>query len=214
MSKDAVAVSRWWWVRHAPVRENNGRIYGGLDLNCDTSDRAAFQSLATMLPTGARLITSTLKRTTQTAAAIVEAGLALPEPVRDPLLVEQNFGDFQGKTYAEIDADGSGPPGYWLAPGFTRAPNGESFADLMARVAVGITRRIGTDSADPNRLEEDVVAVTHGGTIRAALGIALGLDAERALAFQVDNLSVSRIDRIQTGDRVCWQVVSVNRLPR
>ena len=30
--------TRWWWVRHAPVREDNGRIYGQKDLGCDTSD--------------------------------------------------------------------------------------------------------------------------------------------------------------------------------
>ena len=68
----------------------------------------------------------------------------------------------------------------------------------------------------------DVVAVAHGGTIRAALALALGLDPERALALAVDNCSLTRIDHIagpagshaQDGDRSgVWRVVRVNQGP-
>jgi len=30
----SAAVTRWWWIRHAPVRDG-GRIYGQSDLPCD-----------------------------------------------------------------------------------------------------------------------------------------------------------------------------------
>ena len=36
--KPRVVATRWWWVRHAPVREDGGCIYGQDDLGCDTSD--------------------------------------------------------------------------------------------------------------------------------------------------------------------------------
>ena len=36
--KPNVVTTRWWWVRHAPVREDGGCIYGQKDLGCDTSD--------------------------------------------------------------------------------------------------------------------------------------------------------------------------------
>jgi broad specificity phosphatase PhoE len=42
----------------------------------------------------------------------------------------------------------------------------------------------------------DIIAVAHGGTIRAALGQALGLDPEAALAVSIDNCSITRIDRV------------------
>jgi alpha-ribazole phosphatase len=40
------------------------------------------------------------------------------------------------------------------------------------------------------------VVVAHAGTIRAALALALELRPERGLAFVVDPLSVTRIDRL------------------
>ena len=66
----------------------------------------------------------------------------------------------------------------------------------------------------------DIVAVTHGGTIRAALAIALGLDPEQALAFTVDNCSLTRLDHIAgplgshaPESESAWRVVFVNARP-
>jgi alpha-ribazole phosphatase len=47
----------------------------------------------------------------------------------------------------------------------------------------------------------------HSGTIRAALAIALDLDPDAALRFVIDPLSVTRIDRLESG----WRVVAVNQ---
>ena len=35
-NKLGVVVTRWWWVRHAPVRSDGGNIYGQFDIECDT----------------------------------------------------------------------------------------------------------------------------------------------------------------------------------
>ena len=45
-----VVTTRWWWVRHAPVREDDGCIYGQKDLGCDTSDRVVFEAVGKILP--------------------------------------------------------------------------------------------------------------------------------------------------------------------
>ena len=59
----------------------------------------------------------------------------------------------------------------------------------------------------------DIIAVAHGGTIRAALALALGLDPEAALAFTIENCSLTRIDHIDgPGMGHGWRVVTVNRL--
>lgn len=203
----ASTVTRWWWVRHAPVTVNEGRIYGQKDLPCDTDDKDAFAFLARTMPTDPVLLTSTLQRTTQTAAAIQAAGAALPDPVREPAFVEQSFGDWQGLTYDEL----GGTPGiadrYWLAPAFERAPNGESFADLVARVVPAITRL-----TDTHR-DRDIIAVTHGGTIRAAIGYATGQDPESCLRFSIANLSVTRLDCIDTDEGRSWRIGFVNLRP-
>jgi alpha-ribazole phosphatase len=62
---------------------------------------------------------------------------------------------------------------------------------------------------------DDIIAVVHGGTIRAALALALGLDPEASLAFTIENCSITRIDHIDgPGMGHGWRVVTVNRLPR
>ena len=54
-------------MRHAPVREDNGCIYGQTDLGCDTSDRVVFAAVGKILPRNAVWVASNLKRTHQTA---------------------------------------------------------------------------------------------------------------------------------------------------
>ncbi|MBM3542777.1 MAG: histidine phosphatase family protein [Alphaproteobacteria bacterium] len=203
-------VTRWWWVRHAPVADDGGRIYGQLDLVADVSDRAAFQSLAQRLPKDAVWLTSHLSRTRDTAQAIVREGLTAPAFKADAELAEQSFGDWQGQPRREIYARFSAWPGFWLAPADHAPPGGESFAQMVARVRAAVR---GHTSAHAGR---DIVAVTHGGTIRAALAVALDLAPAAALGFSVDNLSLTRLDHIATpnGEGAgAWRVVGVNQPP-
>ena len=44
--------------------------------------------------------------------------------------------------------------------------------------------------------------MTHGGTIRAALGVALALAPQAALAFSTDNCSLTRIVQFSIGHRL------------
>ena len=93
---------------------------------------------------------------------------------------------------------------FWIAPGTTRPPGGESFADVMMRVARAVERR----SAE--HPDADIVVVGHGGSIRAAVAQALGLGPARALALQVDPLSLTRLDRIADASGVVWSIGCVN----
>jgi broad specificity phosphatase PhoE len=58
------------------------------------------------------------------------------------------------------------------------------------------------------------VAVTHGGTIRAAVAMALGLSPQAGLSFSTDNCALTRLDYLSpepgTG---LWRVVAVNHRP-
>ncbi len=50
---------------------------------------------------------------------------------------------------------------------------------------------------------------------RSALSLALGLDAEAALAFAIENCSLTRIDRVDgPGLGHGWRVVTVNHTVR
>ena len=200
--------TRWWWVRHAPVTANQGRIYGQSDVPADFAGTdATMARLAAALPRDAVLVTSDLRRTVDTAEALRIAGATWSESHRDPQLREQSFGDWQGLT-----GDAFGrirdrlPHSGWLAPAFERAPGGESFADVVARVVPAIIRHTAAFAG------RDIVAVSHGGTIRAALGYALGLDPESALSFTMETLALTRLDHIETRDDAgVWRIVTVNR---
>ena len=204
--------TRFWWVRHAPV-ESGGRIYGRSDMPCDCSDTAVFSGLARQLPRQAVWVTSDLSRSQETARAIIRAGLPGPAEVPGPDapaiadLDEQSFGEWQGLTYEELRHSRGGDfHRFWHAPAEERAPGGESFIDVLERVARAIHRVL-----DANR-GRDIIAVAHGGTIRAALGLALALEPEACLAFAMENCSLTRIDHIDdAGMGQNWRVVTVNR---
>ncbi|MCK1736843.1 histidine phosphatase family protein [Bradyrhizobium sp. 138] len=180
-----------WLIRHAPVDGIKGTIHAA-DAPADLGDRAQLEALRRRLPGNAASYASPSRRTVETARAL---GL-------DPELIgefrEQDFGDWTGHRHDELAATGGETYAqFWNDPAGGRAPGGESFADQVARVRLGLAR-IGAGSA---------TLVVHSGTIRAALCIALDLTPQAALRFVIDPLSLTRIDRLAGG----WRVVSVNQ---
>ncbi len=201
--------TRWWWVRHAPVVAMDGKAYGNSEVDCDVSDTAAFRALAARIPDNALWVTSHLGRAKLTAAAIAEAGGYAIEPLVEPDLAEQNFGDWQGRTWAELEANGERVyHKFWATPAHHAPPGGETFVNVVARVGA-VVERLTTAHAG-----RDIVAVAHGGTIRAALAIALGIEIEAALAFSTANLALTRLDHVSgPGPGGDWRVAWVNQPP-
>jgi broad specificity phosphatase PhoE len=209
-AQDGFVRTRWFWVRHAPVVVDEGRIYGQSDLPCDCSDTRTFVSLAASLPRQAIWITSNLARARQTAQAIFAAGDFTPAPelVADKDLAEQNLGDWQGldrRTF--LMNRRQEPDSFWYASADERAPNGESFVDLMERVGAAIAR------VTQQYHGRDIVAVAHGGTIRAAIAIALRLPPRGGFAFMIDNCSLTRLDHYQNKQESGWRVTMINHRP-
>ena len=209
-AKDGFVRTRWWWIRHAPVIVDGGRIYGQTDLPCDCSDVRAFANLATLLPRQAVWLTSNLTRTQQTARAILAAGdfEAPAQLLQDADFAEQHLGDWQGLDRHTFLMDRTQEPdSFWYATAEERAPNGESFTDLLRRVGAAIER---TTRKHRGR---DIVAVAHGGTIRAAIAIALNLPPRGGFAFMIDNCSLTRLDHYQGAERAGWRVTAINHQP-
>lgn len=194
--------TRWWWIRHAPVVNPEGKLYGQLDLDVDLSDGKKLEALAKILPDNAVWVTTSLRRARETAnrlSAITTTARSIDELDN---LREQSFGDWEGSRWQDIPAAVS--EAFWKDPAKNRIPNGESFADVVTRVTETV------EQLNTHHTGRDIVAVTHTGSIRAAITHALGGDARAGLLFQLAPLSLTRIDAIHQDDNVWWRVSGVN----
>ena len=202
-------VTRWWWVRHAPVPNPEGRCYGQSDRDCDTSNARLFRHQAALLPKDAIWYSSNLLRARKTAESLGAAGARIGELLIDPDFAEQHFGDWQGLTYAEIAENHGRNHLFWLGPPELRPPGGESFVDLRERTVRAIER---ITAKYPGR---DIVATAHGGTIRAALAHAFNMHPEAAVRFEIDNVSITLIEHFAQADPAhSWRVAFTNYMPR
>lgn len=202
--------TRFWWVRHARVPSVMHRMYGSLDLDCDTSDEPLFRGIAAKLPSDALWVTSPLVRTKQTAEALIAAGANAQEWAQDSDIIEQDFGDYNGMTHEALFAmRDDAYLGFWPLPPEQQAPNGESFSMLRERVERFVARMT---QSHPGR---DVVCVAHRGTILAALQIALDLPLRNSVSFDIGNVSLTRLTHhadVPVGGPQ-WRVVDVSWLP-
>ncbi len=193
-----MTTTRWWWVRHAPSAGLPGIIHGQDDVDADLTDLPAIKARIRKLPKGAIWLTSGLPRTVQTAEAL--GGINCRAV---PGLMEQDFGDWNGKSWGDLRGELSRK--FWLNFATESPPGGESFVQMMERVAHTI------EELSAEYEGQNIIAVAHAGTIRAALTIALNLFARSALTFQLDNLSITEIENIPDGDLRAWCVHGINR---
>jgi alpha-ribazole phosphatase len=201
--------TRFWLIRHAIVDENARAIlYGIMDVPlCETSlleQAPMYCALAARLPRPAAWKVTPLSRTRRTAEAIFAAGYPRAEPEVEPDLIEQSLGEWQGLPHAELPARLALPKhAFWPLAGNERPPGGETMADVIERVGVSL-ERLANQHAD-----EDVVVISHGGAIRAAVAHCLRIGPDNSLHLVVQNLSLTRLEKNPDG----WRVVCVNELP-
>ena len=69
------------------------------------------------------------------------------------------------------------------------------------------------DRVNAEHAGRDVIVVAHGGTIKAAIGLALGGLVEKGLAFTIDNRSVTRLDYLASANHSGWRLPMVNQQP-
>lgn len=135
----------------------------------------------------AAIYASPLERTRETAQ-IVGRRLSLPVTILDDL-AELDFGEWTGKTFAEIRKDPRWPP--WASHrSLSRIPGGETMREVQRRVVDAIMEM------REQHPDEAVVVVSHGDVIRAALVFALGmpLDFYGRIEIATASLSTVRID--------------------
>ncbi len=204
-----MSLTGFWLIRHAIVDENSrAMLYGVMDVPlCETSlieQAPMYRALATRLPRPARWIVSPLSRTRRTAETIFAAGYPPAGLAVEPDVIEQSLGEWQGLAHAALPEKLEfGAHAFWPLRAAEHPPGGESLIEVIARVGATLDRLADQHAG------EDVVIVSHGGAIRAALAHAIGSEPDVVLHFSVQNLSLTRLERHPEG----WRVVCVNELP-
>ncbi|MFZ1681135.1 MAG: histidine phosphatase family protein [Rhizobiaceae bacterium] len=139
-----------------------------------------------------RFIASPMGRTRETMEIVRGAmGLDPDDYVTDARLVEVHFGDWQGRTFAEIDRDTPGAIAERDRDKWNFVPPGaaaESYAMLMARVLPVF-----------EELHGPTVVVAHGGIIRS-LFRRNGLSEYKAATLTIPQDRLLRV----SGDRLEW----------
>lgn len=182
------------WVRHGPTHARG--MVGHRDLPADLSDAGAIERLRTLLPEGAPVTSSDLRRASATADAIA-AGGARPRLAPDARLREIDFGDWDGLAPAEVP-DQARLRAFYETPGTVAPPGGESWDALAARVAPAVADLLAMGHAH-------VIVVAHLGVILTQVQRARGVSAYEAFAQALEPLSVTRI---ATHPR--WRIEAVN----
>jgi alpha-ribazole phosphatase len=191
-------------VRHAEAAEDvRGRCYGRLDVGLSVAGREQCAGLAETFRTEpvTSVVASPAVRARETAAAIA-ALHGLDVEIVDALR-ELDFGELEGRAYDEIAASDPDLYEQWMtAPTTVRFPGGESFADLRARADAAVASLV-------EQHRELVVAVTHGGVVRAVLCTVLDLPPERVFRLAIDPASVTTVEWI--GDEPIVRSVNLLR---
>ncbi|MGF1591820.1 MAG: histidine phosphatase family protein [Kiloniellaceae bacterium] len=159
-------MSRLLLIRHGATAWNEaGRIQGRSNTPLSPAGRAA---VAAWVPppqaAGARWLCSPLARARDTAA-LLHGGAV----VEEPRLIETDWGEWEGRTLAELRAELGPAMAENEARGLDfRPPGGESPRDVQHR----LQPLLAALAEEPDA----VVAVTHKGVIRAVYALASGWD--------------------------------------
>ena len=151
------------------------------------------------------VVSSPLLRAKQTAAEV--ARVLGVEPAIDEDLIETDFGDFEGLSFAEARERFPAELTAWMGSMDVAPPNGESFATVAKRVRRARTRLISLYGG------QSVVVVTHVTPIK--LMIRAGLDAGPSVLYRLhlDLASLSTVEWYADGRASVRLVNDTSHLP-
>jgi len=166
-------------IRHARPDVGPGICYGRLDLGLAAPVTPAPRAIMAALPQPQRIVTSPLRRASDTALRLMpELPAPGPAPETDPRLCEVDFGAWEGQAWdaiprAELDA--------LAADVLGACPHGgESAAQAMARVTGWAAALEAAGAPDAC-----IWVVGHAGPMRMLAAHWLGLPLERTLGWEL-----------------------------
>jgi probable phosphoglycerate mutase len=176
-------------LRHGQTAWNaEQRIQGQLDVALDDTGRRQALRLAQALADEpcAAVYSSDLLRARETAAPLAaQAGLAI---VTDAGLRERGFGDFEGRTYAEIEQRWPEQALRWRRREPDFGPGGGETLAAFYRRSVDAALRLASAHAGAA-----IVIVAHGGVLDCLYRAAAGIGLQDARTWQLGNAAINRL---------------------
>ncbi len=201
-------MTRLYLVRHAQTAWNReNRLQGHSDLPLDDQgERQAARVgrwFAALHLQG--IVTSHLRRSQQTAAAIASGNGHHVVPVIDRRLAEMHLGAWEGLTPDEVDRRFAGAYAQWRErPTSVCIPDAEPLERFRVRVREALADVVARHAA------RTCAVVTHGGVIALVLADALGAEYDEVLRrVRLENAGVTAMEF--EGDGRAPHVVWVNR---
>ena len=176
-------------IRHGETAWNvDTRIQGHLDIPLNDPGLWQARQLARALADEpvAAIYTSDLQRARATAQALADTTGAPLTP--EPDLRERSFGHFQGRTFAQIEAELPEDALRWRKRDPHYAPEGgESLTSLRTRIDSTVHRLA---ARHPGEL---VVLVAHGGVLDVIYRLATGQEIQAPRTWQLANAAINRL---------------------
>lgn len=178
-------------IRHGETAWNvDTRIQGHLDIPLNDSGLQQARWLAQSLAGRDELhaiYASDLSRAHVTAQTI--AGTIGLSVATHPGLRERAFGDFQGRTFAEIEAELPEDALHWRkrTPEWTPPGAGESLIVLRERVLATV------NELAARHVGQQIALVAHGGVMDVLYRAATRLDLQAPRTWELPNTAVNRL---------------------
>ncbi len=152
------------------------------DEGLDERGRAELLALAAHLPARADARRSPARRCAEAAAVLGHDAARVDDALR-----EVGFGAWAGRSLADVHGEDPQAAVAWMTDPTFAPPGGESLEALCARVGTWLGALAAAEPTDP------VLAITHGGVVRAAIAAALGAPADAAWRIDVTPGSLTEL---------------------
>jgi broad specificity phosphatase PhoE len=175
-------------VRHGESEANaQGLLLGRTDAPLTEKGRAQAIAVRPLLTDPVRQLRSSPLGRARDTAALLQTDRAVEI---DERWVEVDYGAYECQPLREVPADVWRE---WRADPTFRPPDGETLAEVDARVGAACAELFGTDGVGARAPDGDVVVVSHVTPIKAAVAWALGSDASLSWRLYLKTGSVTRI---------------------
>lgn len=183
-------------VRHGESNWNKiGIVQGWRDPHLSEHGREQVGSVAKKLSGNHfDVLYSTPLRRAYQSARIISDRIGLPIVTKEELK-EMYFGDWEGKSLKKVEQEYPGMLSRWFEnPTGMKIPGGESITSFRNRVVSAF------DEIRSKHMDEDVLAVLHGGVISIYLVHLLGMKLDHIWRIPLKNTAITTL--IFYGDKV------------